>query len=53
MLMHMTYKNVHEDEVSLTCKIFISCREAKRVTVFVASVIKTEQADAKLNDNQP
>jgi hypothetical protein len=49
----MTYKNVHEDEVSPTCKIFISCHEAKRVTVFVVSVIKTEQADAKLNDTQP
>ena len=53
MLMHMTYKNVREDEVSLTCKIFINCHEAKRVTIFVVSVKKTEQADAKLNDTQP
>ena len=45
MLMHMTYKNVYVDEVSLTCKIFISCHDAKRVTVFVAFVIKSEQAD--------
>ena len=51
--MHMTYKNLHEDEVSLTCKIVISCHEAKRVTVFAVYVIKAEQADAKLNDTQP
>ena len=53
MLMHMTYKNVHADEVSLTCKIFISCPEGKGVTVFVVSVTKNEQVDAKLNDTQP
>ena len=53
MLMHMTYKNVHEDEVSLTCKMFITCYEAKRVTVFVVSVRKTEQADAELTDTLP
>ena len=53
MLMHMTYKTLHDNEVSLTCTIVISCRGAKRVTVFVESVRNTEQADAKLNDTQP
>ena len=49
----MTYKKLHEDEASLTYKIVISCHKAKRVTVFVVSVIKTKEADAKLNDTQP
>ena len=53
MPLHMTCKNVREDEVSQTCNIFISCRDPKRITVFVVFVKETEQADAKLNDTRP